>query len=116
MRGGEEKQGPGPGFVDGAFELLLELPHVADARVVVGRRLPVLGLAACSRLLGLHHLKKKKKIKMRAFCFHQTRGFDFPPVTNCLKRILLFFGSHPLRCMVEHFLPGGVKLTAVLLQ
>lgn len=70
VRRGEEKQGPGPGFVDGAFELLLELPHVADARVVVGRRLPVLGLAARSRLLGLHHLKKKK---------NQNEGFLFSP-------------------------------------
>lgn len=26
------------------------------------------------------------------------------------------FSSHPLCCMVEHFLPGGVELAAVLLQ
>lgn len=77
MQRGEAKQGPEPGFVDGAFELLLQLPHVADARVVVGRRLPVLGFAAGSRLLGLHHLIKK--INIIGLLFSPDRRFSLSP-------------------------------------
>jgi len=52
-----------PGFVDGALVFLLQLPHAADAGVVIGRRLLVLGLAARPRLLGLHHLKPARGVR-----------------------------------------------------
>lgn len=54
---GRERRGR-PGFVDGAFEFLLQLPHVTDAGVVIGCRLLVLSFAARPRLLRLHHLEQ----------------------------------------------------------
>lgn len=50
-----------PRFVDGAFQFLLELPHVAYAGIVVGCCFLVLCFAARSRLLSLHHLKRPRK-------------------------------------------------------
>lgn len=50
-----------PRLVDGAFQFLLQLPHVAYAGIVVGCCFLVLCFAARSRLLGLHHLKRPRK-------------------------------------------------------
>lgn len=53
----------------------------------MGRRLPVLGFAAGSRLLGLHYLKKSnqtKKKKNRTFV-----DTDLPAGTSCCKKGLV---------------------------
>lgn len=84
---------------------------------------------ACSRLFGLHHLQQSRYMFFNVCCcianFHHQCWFQFIYMNlnhkwlvrmEYFSFVCLASCAHPLRGMVEHFLPGWVKLAAVLLQ
>lgn len=90
------------GLVDGAFQFLLQLLHTANRCRVFGCCLLVQLFAPGFTVFRLHHLNQM------ITSHHQQRSItQCPPPTH---------PAHPLGGVVQHLLPGWIKLPVVLLQ